>query len=366
MEAMVAARDPAPEVPPKKLLREPLSWATLAAFAGVAVGLAWVAYLAAWFGDPYGPSPPPTTLVWLAGSFGELLVALSLLGLLPLLAGFPSAARALRAFGVPSVALLLLLFLGSAAYTLVWSLSTTAPPGATPAPLLVYVLVSPCLVVLCVVPFIVAAFLGARPGLGALLGILCALAVPHLFAWRLVSGGDLGAIPEDVGARILLGGLGMGVSVLEAPLWALFGIVLFRAARVRARGGEFRAREKANLRAARRLYEEALGADDASVLNELVPEDFHDPRRAFSALRRSYPDLAVSVEGQEAEGDLVRTRLRLTGTDEGGVMWYPPTGRRVSFGAEFVDRFSGGLLVEHAREADTEDLLGQLGHHEED
>jgi hypothetical protein len=29
------------------------------------------------------------------------------------------------------------------------------------------------------------------------------------------------------------------------------------------------------------------------------------------------------------------------------VMWYPPTGRRVSFEAEFVDRFSGGLLVEH-------------------
>jgi hypothetical protein len=28
-------------------------------------------------------------------------------------------------------------------------------------------------------------------------------------------------------------------------------------------------------------------------------------------------------------------------------MWYPPMGQRVSFAAEFVDRFSGGLLVEH-------------------
>lgn len=335
----------------------------MAAFAGVAVGLAWVAYLAAWFGDPYGPSPPPTTLVWLAGFFGELLVALSLLGLLPLLGAFPSAARALRAFGVPSVALLLLLFLGSAAYTLMWSLSTTAPPGTTPAPLMVYVLVSPCLVVLCVVPFIVAAFLGGRPGLGALLGILCALAVPHLLAWQLVSGGHLGAIPQDVGARILLGGFGMGVSVLEAPLWALFGIVLFRAARVRVRGGEFRAREKANLRAARRLYEEALGADDASVLNELVPEDFHNPRRAFSALLPRPRSLGGGPGGGRGPG---QDPPQVTGTDEGGVMWYPPTGRRVSFGAEFVDRFSGGLLVEHAREADAEDLLGQLGHHEED
>lgn len=84
--------------------------------------------------------------------------------------------------------------------------------------------------------------------------------------------------------------------------------------------------------------------------------------RVFSALRRSYPDLAVSVEDQEAEGELVRTRLVLSGTDEGGVTWYPPTGRCVSFSAVFTDRFRGGQLVEHAGEANTEGLLRQLGH----
>jgi hypothetical protein len=47
-------------------------------------------------------------------------------------------------------------------------------------------------------------------------------------------------------------------------------------------------------------------------------------------------------------------------------MWYPPTGQRVSFPAEFVDRFSGGLLVAQAERADTEGLLRQLGHHRED
>jgi predicted ester cyclase len=87
--------------------------------------------------------------------------------------------------------------------------------------------------------------------------------------------------------------------------------------------------------------------------------------RIVSDLWASYPDLEVSVEGQETEGDLVRTRLTISGTDRGGVMWYPPTGRRVSFEAEFVDRFSGGLMVEHAGRADTEGLLRQLGHHRE-
>jgi predicted ester cyclase len=84
-------------------------------------------------------------------------------------------------------------------------------------------------------------------------------------------------------------------------------------------------------------------------------------------LRESFPDLVASVEGQEAERDLVKTRLTLSGTDWGsGVMWYPPTGRRVAFSATFEDRFSGGRLVEHGGSTDNEGLLRQLGHLEED
>ncbi|MBA2511597.1 MAG: ester cyclase, partial [Rubrobacteraceae bacterium] len=64
---------------------------------------------------------------------------------------------------------------------------------------------------------------------------------------------------------------------------------------------------------------------------------------------------------QRAEGDLVRTRLTLSGTDRGGVLWYPPTGRQATFTAEFVDRFVEGLLIEHSGQADTEELLRQLG-----
>ena len=125
------------------------------------------------------------------------------------------------------------------------------------------------------------------------------------------------------------------------------------------------------------LYEEALGAGDDSIIDELVSENFRDTTsgargrlgmgRLIGDLRASYPDLEVSVEDQEAEGNLVRTRLMLSGTDRGrGVMWYPPTGRRVVFSAAFEDRFSGGWLVEHGGGADTEGLLRQLGHHEED
>ena len=69
----------------------------------------------------------------------------------------------------------------------------------------------------------------------------------------------------------------------------------------------------------------------------------------------------MSIADQEAEDDLVRTRLILSGTDRGGVLWYPPTGRSATFAAEFTDRFVGGRLIEHSGEADAEDLLRQLG-----
>jgi predicted ester cyclase len=126
---------------------------------------------------------------------------------------------------------------------------------------------------------------------------------------------------------------------------------------------------------ARRLYEEGLGRGDLTVVDALVSEDFRDLKRGLHGkvgmerlitdLWSSYPDLSVSVEGQEADGDLVRTRLFLSGTDRGsGVMWFPPTGQSVGFKAEFLDRFRGGKLFELAGEADTEELLRQLGPYE--
>ena len=127
---------------------------------------------------------------------------------------------------------------------------------------------------------------------------------------------------------------------------------------------------------AKELYRSVRATVVHTVVDALVSENFRDLKRGLHGkvgmerlitdLWSSYPDLSVSVEGQEVEGDLVRTRLFLSGTDRGsGVMWYPPTGRRVSFEAEFTDRFRGGELVEHTGWVDTEWLLRQLGHYRE-
>jgi predicted ester cyclase len=166
---------------------------------------------------------------------------------------------------------------------------------------------------------------------------------------------------------LLFGVPWVGIGLPEAVGWVLLGSAILRS------GRELQTREleEQNLRKASRLYEEGLGAGDLSVIDEILAEDFlgrlHDRcgpegfKHAVSDLRETFPDLEVSVEEQTAEGQTVTTHLSLRGTDRGGVLWYPPTGRHATFAATYEDRFSGGRLVEHRGEVDMRGLLEQLG-----
>jgi predicted ester cyclase len=176
---------------------------------------------------------------------------------------------------------------------------------------------------------------------------------------------------------LLLGWPSGGINLPEAALFTLLALLLLRGAYQRTLDRLWEGIARENQEKTRRLYEEGLGQGDLSFLKSMLSEDFRDLRhgergekgmeRVVLRLRQSFPDLSVAVDAQEADHDSVSTRLTLSGTDRGeGVMWYPPTGRRVSFSAEFVDRFSrGGELVEHDGSTDTEELLRQLGHLEE-
>jgi predicted ester cyclase len=360
VQATVATGDPTLKVPPAKLLREPLLWASVAAFVGVVVGLVGMFSWATWFVS----TGPPALAIW-GGPFGYFLASLSLLGV-PILLGWGS--RALRIGTALLLAWLPLWLLVQFALMLFPSLLT---PRGLPSPVLTVAYVATELLgSAAVLSLGLGAFFSGARRLGA---VLLILGVPaeglFFYAYNALTATGAYGVQLAVTTELLFGA---DLGVVEACLFALLGAMLLGGARRRALAKA----EEENCKKALRLYEVGLGKNDPSVVEEVVSDEFRDPGRGLSGkggmgrivadLWASYPDLQVSVEGQEAEGDVVRTRLVLSGTDRsGGVMWYPPTGRRVSFEAEFADRFRGGELVEHMGWVDTEGLLQQLGHRRE-
>jgi hypothetical protein len=86
VQATVATGDPTLKVPPAKLLREPLFWASASAFVGVVVGLAGTFSSAAWFVVWQGPEAHILEALRWLGVPGYILAALSLFGV-PVLLG---------------------------------------------------------------------------------------------------------------------------------------------------------------------------------------------------------------------------------------------------------------------------------------
>ena len=371
---MAPARDPALRVPFAALLGEPLFWTAAAAFVGAAVGL--VGWPAAFIGIAAGVvgAPLGSGIAEATQHSGAGLAALSLLGV-PSLLGDGSRSAGRRAAHAGGV-LMLLLLVAAAATAVFYSLYFNtgerfatlgeAPPRLATLSFWALRVLPPAVVL----PYAVLAFVRRRAWLGALLAGLVVINLPLDSALASLLWSD--TYPYYPPSLVVLEDI-LVWGVFDWALWALVGMMSLRATRKRAYAKTQRLQAEENLKRARRLYEDGLGCGDISLVDELVSEDFRDlrhgergkpgMRRVLQGLRESFPDLAVEVVGQEAEGDLVKTRLTLSGTDRGsGVLFHPPTRSRASFSAEFVDRFSGGELVEHGGSTDTEGLLRQLGH----
>jgi predicted ester cyclase len=357
------------------LLREPLTWAAIAALAGTTVALAGTLSWLIWesvISASSGPIPVPPWLASWAPPSGDLLTQFSLFGVYLLLARRSWTALA-------GCALLLMRLAASASFVLY---SALWMPGQLPAsvelPSVPFLLLQGSLWLAPAAMLLLALnalFSESKRRLGAVLLGLGVCGQPLVFAYEALPGEGFYLSGATV---LLLGWPSGGINLPEAALFVYLALLLLRGAYQQTLNGLRESIARENQEKTRRLYEEGLGRGDLSLLKGMVSENFRDLRhggrgeegmeRVVLRLRESFPDLVVSVDAQEADRDLVRTHLTLSGTDRGkGVMWYPPTGRRASFSAEFVDRFSrDGQLVEHDGSTDTEGLLRQLGHFAED
>ena len=76
-------------------------------------------------------------------------------------------------------------------------------------------------------------------------------------------------------------------------------------------------------------------------------------------VRKTYPDLHLTIEQQIAEGDWVVTRITARGTHQGTWLGIKPTGKKVEITGVNIEKVINGRIIEHGGAANMlEALLG--------
>lgn len=84
--------------------------------------------------------------------------------------------------------------------------------------------------------------------------------------------------------------------------------------------------------------------------------------RAFSTpFYAAIPDLKHEIKDVIAEGDRAAVRFRMTGTDTGGFMGKPPSGKPIDIGGLALMRVVSGKVAEVYSEFDQMGLMQQIG-----
>jgi steroid delta-isomerase-like uncharacterized protein len=116
-----------------------------------------------------------------------------------------------------------------------------------------------------------------------------------------------------------------------------------------------------------RLDVDALVADyapDAVIDSPLAggtTQGLDQIKQVFQTYFVAFPDLAMEVGEILIDGDRAAVQATYTGTDQGGFMGMPPSGRHVSIPMVFLYEFKDGKIVRDRRMYDFTGLLIQVG-----
>lgn len=129
-----------------------------------------------------------------------------------------------------------------------------------------------------------------------------------------------------------------------------------------------------NKKIIRRIREQIIPSKDLSQLDSLYTDEYvyhgipligdlagvSSFKQMISAFIVGIPDFCETVADQIAEGDKVVTRLTGTGTHAGELMGVPGSGKRISWTAIVISRFSDRKIAEEWVEFDALSFSQQL------
>ena len=105
-------------------------------------------------------------------------------------------------------------------------------------------------------------------------------------------------------------------------------------------------------------------ADDAVIESPLAGGTTHgleQIKQVFQTYFVAFPDLGMDVGEVLVDGQRAAVMATFTGTDRGGFMGMPPTGRQVTIPMVFLYEFKDGKIIRDRRVYDFTGLLIQVG-----
>ncbi len=125
-----------------------------------------------------------------------------------------------------------------------------------------------------------------------------------------------------------------------------------------------------NKQVIRKYIEEVINTGNVGMIHNFIASNYteiHEGKRYpvgiegarehIVGVRRTYPDLKLTVDRQIAEGDWVATCITARGTHKGTWLGMKPTGKQVSFTGVNIEKVENGKITEHGGAAN---LLLQL------
>ena len=126
--------------------------------------------------------------------------------------------------------------------------------------------------------------------------------------------------------------------------------------------------------AAQQSFGEAVNSGNLSALRDIVAPNAidHDPApnqgmgpegfsSYFTELRTALPDLRIAVDHMVADDDNVAFAYTVTGTHDGPLMGFAPTGSKISARGMQITRFENGKQVERWGSSDQLGIMQQIG-----
>ncbi|NLK36594.1 MAG: ester cyclase [Epulopiscium sp.] len=94
---------------------------------------------------------------------------------------------------------------------------------------------------------------------------------------------------------------------------------------------------------------------------ESIPAGIEGMKQHLEDVRKTYPDLKMTIIRQYVDGDMVISEFLMEGTHQGEWMGMKPTGKKLQMTGVDIDKIVDGKIVEHGGAVNTFEALIQAG-----